>query len=71
MDGWVDGCSVNKREAPRHTNHCKPSIDGNFEKTQSYVVWLVRWLLGWLDGLLVWHGRSVGWHSVDGCMDPF
>ena len=68
MDGWMDGCSANTGgrgagEGAAPPPPCKPSIDDNFGKTQSYVVWL----LGLLVAGLV--GQFVGWYSVGGCMD--
>ena len=63
MDGWMDGCCVNKGG-----RGC-----GGGRSATGWVV-LVAWFVGCLVGLLVWPRCcvvcwSVGWHSVDGCMD--
>ena len=57
---WFVGCLVGYQ--------CKASIDSIWGKR------LVAWFVGCLVGLLAWPGCclvgwSVGWHSVDGCMD--
>ena len=49
---------------PRNANQ----VSTAFRETLTYVVWLLGfcWLLGWLDGFLVWPlGRFVAWLLAD------
>ena len=74
MDGWMDGCSANTGgrgagEGAAPPPPCKPSIDDNFGKTQSYVVWLLGLLVAGLVGRFVGLaalvlGWLVGWLAL-------